>query len=149
MSGVVCALRGGPGSYYTRRAGLERSTADVTPLYLLIVIPAESYVDLHDGEQRAIRAEMAWRELALARATASQLGQPDAQFNIQVRVGELRAVVSEFVAEVGAESLLLGAPRVASDAVLTPSQVQELAAEFRARLGISVDIIRRKAAAEA
>ncbi|MCP3977609.1 MAG: hypothetical protein GY720_24250 [bacterium] len=146
MSGIVCALRGGPGSYYTRRAGLERSTADDIPLYLLIVIPAESYGDLHEGEQRAIRAEMAWRELALARATASQLGQPDAQFNIQVRIGDLRAVVSEFTAEVGAGNLLLGTPRKAADAVLSSSEVAELAGEFQAQLGITVDIIRPQAA---
>ncbi len=146
MSAIVCALRGGPGSYYTRRAGLQRSTADDTPLYLLIVIPADSYGDLHEGEQRAIRAEMAWRELALARATASQLGQPDAQFNIQVRIGDLSAVVSEFTAEVEASSLLLGAPRMAADAVLSPSEVEALAAGFRDELGVVVDIIRPEAA---
>lgn len=146
MSGIVCALRGGPGSYHTRRAGLELSTSRDIPVYLLVVIPADSYDKLHDGEQRAIRAEMAWRELALARATASQLGRPEAQFNIQVKIGELRSVIAEFIEGVDAEVLLLGTPRKAMDALLSEGDLESLAAGFREQLGLRVDIVRPEAA---
>jgi nucleotide-binding universal stress UspA family protein len=142
MSGIVCAVRGGPGSYYTRREGLARALETGSPLYLLVVVPPGSYGPLHDGEQRAIRAEMAWRELALARSNASQMGSPDAKFNIQIRIGELRDTIAEFVREVGADLLLLGTPRDAIDASLSREMIQELAAGLRADLTVEVEVVR-------
>ncbi|NND01983.1 MAG: universal stress protein [Acidimicrobiia bacterium] len=126
MKPIVCAVRGGPGSHFTRRAALERSIATGAPLYILVTVAPDAYLPLHAGEQRAIRAELAWRELALARADASQLGQPDAQFNIQVRVGDLGETLAAFAAEVDAGAVLIGSPRDAVDAALNGTDVEEL-----------------------
>lgn len=142
MSGIVCAVRGGPGSHYTRREGLTRALETGAPLYLLVVVPPGSYEPLHEGEQRAIRAELAWRELALARSNAAQMGSPDAQFNIQIRIGELRETIAEFVQEVGASRLLLGAPRDAIDASFSEEMIGALAGELRSDLNIEVEVVR-------
>lgn len=143
MSGrpIVGAVRGGPGSHYTRRAALEKSIALGAPLYLLVTVPAAAYDPRHRGEQRAIRAELAWRELALARANAAQLGHPDAQFNIQVRIGELADTVVDFVAEVDAGTVLLGRPRPALDAALNDGDLGELVARLRAATGVEVVVV--------
>ena len=141
MSGIVCAVRGGPGSHYTRREALAQASATGAPLYLLVVVSPGSYGPLHEGEQRAIRAEMAWRELALARSNAAQLGSPDTQFNIQIRIGELGEAIAEFVREVDADRLLLGAPREALDAMLSEDAVAELAAGLHESLGIEVEVV--------
>lgn len=141
MSGIVCAVRGGPGSHYTRREGLSRALETGAPLHLLVVVPPASYGPLHEGEQRAIRAELAWRELALARSNAAQMGSPDAQFNIQIRIGELRETITEFAQEVGADRVVLGAPRDAIDAALSEEMIQELAAGLRADLKVDVDVV--------
>lgn len=141
MRSIVCAVRGGPGSHFTRRAALERSISTGAALYLLVSVATADYEPLHHGEQRAIRAELAWRELALARANAAQLGHPEAQFNIQIRVGDLAAIVEEFAREVDAGTVLLGEPRHALDAALPGSHVEELAAGLRQRLGIDVEVI--------
>ncbi len=138
---IVCAVRGGPGSHYTRRAALERAGVTARLLYILVTVPAEAYEPLHEGEQRAIRAELAWRELALARANAAQLGNPDAQFNIQIRIGELGAVVADFAVEVEASLVMLGAPRRAPDASLTAESLEALAGSLRSRLDIEVEIV--------
>jgi nucleotide-binding universal stress UspA family protein len=142
MSGIVCAVRSGPGSHYTRRAGLTRALETGAPLFLLVVVPPGSYEPLHEGEQRAIRAELAWRELALARSNAAQMGSPEAQFNIQIRIGELRDTIAELVREVGADLLLLGTPRDAIDASLSREMIHELAAGLRADLAVEVEVIR-------
>lgn len=142
MSGIVCAVRSGPGSHYTRRAGLTRALETGAPLVLLVVVPPGSYEPLHEGEQRAIRAELAWRELALARSNAAQMGSPEAQFNIQIRIGELRDTIAELVREVGADLLLLGTPRDAIDASLSREMIHELAAGLRADLAVEVEVIR-------
>lgn len=142
MKGIVCAVRGGPGSHYTRREGLTQSLETGAPLYLLVVVPPGAYVPLHEGEQRAIRAELAWRELALARSNAAQMGSADAQFNIQIRIGELRETIAEFMQEVGADRLLLGAPRDAMDATLSEEMIQELAGDLHRQFDIEVEVVR-------
>jgi len=141
MKPIVCALRGGPGSHFTRRHALEQTAATGAALYLLVVIPASAYNPLHEGEQRSIRAEMAWRELALARANAAQLGLPDIQFNIQIRIGVLQATIAEFVESVDAGTVLLGAPRDAHDAHMSAASIDSLAAELRSGLGVAVEIV--------
>lgn len=141
MGSIVCALRGGPGSHYTRREALERTLRTQQPLYIIVVIPPATYNPLHEGEQRAIRAEMAWRELALARANAAQLGEPELQFNIQIRIGELQDAIVEFAESVEADVVLLGSPRLAPDATMTVESVDTLADELRQRLSIDVDVV--------
>ncbi len=145
MSGIVCAVRGGPGSHYTRREGLAQALETGVPLYLLVVVSPGSYVPLHEGEQRAIRAELAWRELALARSNAAQMGSPEAQFNIQIRVGELRETIAAFVQEVGANQVLLGAPRDAIDATLSEEAIVALVRDLRSDLNIEIEIVRPEA----
>ena len=138
MSGIVCAVRGGPGSHFTRREGLLQAAETGAPLYLLVVVSPDSYGPLHEGEQRAIRAELAWRELALARSNAAQMGSPDAQFNIQIRIGELQETIAEFATEVGADRLLLGTPRDAIDATLSKEELEALVADMQTRLDVVV-----------
>jgi nucleotide-binding universal stress UspA family protein len=145
VSGIVCAVRGGPGSHYTRREGLVQALATGVPLYLLVVVAPGSYRPLHEGEQRAIRAELAWRELALARSSAAQMGSPDAEFNIQIRIGELRETIAEFAEEVGADRVLLGAPRDAIDATLSDDKFAELVGKLRNELNIEIKVVRPEA----
>jgi hypothetical protein len=142
MSGIVCAVRGGPGSHYTRREGLVQAVETGAPLYLLVVVSPDSYGPLHEGEQRAIRAELAWRELALARSNAAQMGSPDAQFNIQIRIGELHETIAGFVQEVNADRLFLGVPREAIDATLSEETIRALADDLRTGLKIDVEVVR-------
>lgn len=141
MSGIVCAVRGGPGSYYTRREGLAQALETGAPLYLLVVVSPGSYRPLHDGEQRAIRAELAWRELALARSNAAQLGSPDAPFSIQIRIGELQETLADFVTEVGAHRLLLGTPRSAMDATLSEDMILGMVSQLRRDLNVEVQVV--------
>lgn len=142
MSGIVCAVRGGPGSHYTRREALLQADATGAPLYLLVVVAPHSYGPLHEGEQRAIRAELAWRELALARSNAAQMGAPELQFNIQIRIGELEETITDFVRELSADRLLVGAPREALDATLSEDGIAALAAGLHENLGIEVEVVR-------
>ena len=145
MSGIVCAVRGGPGSHYTRHEGLVQALETGTPLYLLVVVSPDSYEPLHEGEQRAIRAELAWRELALARSNAAQMGSSDAHFNIQIRIGELPETIAGFVREVGADRVLLGAPRDAMDATLSEDMIAELVDKLRSDLNIEIEVVRPEA----
>ena len=60
MSDVVAAIRGGPGSYQTRLAALRQGEDNDAAVHFLSVIDPVAYQPLHEGEQHAIRVEMAW-----------------------------------------------------------------------------------------
>ena len=118
MADVVCAIRGGPGSYQTRLAALRRAAGTGVAVHFLSVVDPIGYEPLHAGEKEAIRAEMAWRDVALARATAAHAELGDVRFTVTVRVGGLAETIAGFAREMEAGSILMGNPRAASDAVL-------------------------------
>jgi hypothetical protein len=70
------------------------------------------------------------------------MGSPDAQFNIQIRIGELHETIAGFLQEVNADRLFLGAPRVAMDAALSEETIRALADGLRTDLKIDVEVVR-------
>jgi K+-sensing histidine kinase KdpD len=139
MADVVCALRGGPGSYQTRLAGLQLASERGVTVHFVSVVDPSAYKPLHEGEQNAIRAEMAWRDLAMARATAARAELDGARFTVAVRVGELVEAVAAYAKEMSAGSILIGRPRAAPDATLAGS-LEQFTADLRLRAGVPVAI---------
>jgi hypothetical protein len=139
MGDVLCAVRGGPGSYATRVAALEAGGADGTVHFLSVVAPG-IYDPLHAGEQHAIRTELAWRDLVIGKAIASRLGDDEAQFTVEVRVGDLAETIAEYARELGVERILLGRPRAAPDAVLAESE-EEFVAGLEEASGVPVEVV--------
>jgi hypothetical protein len=141
MADVVCAIRGGPGSYQTRLAALQRAVETGVAVHFVSVVDPIAYGPLHEGEQRAIRAEMAWRDVALARATASHAELEDVRFTVTVRVGELAETIAGFAREMDAGSILIGNPRAAADAVLVDEAAAQFADGLRQETGIPVFMV--------
>lgn len=140
MPDVVCAIRGGPGSYHARLGALQHAAASEVTVHFVSVIDPVAYRPLHEGEQHAIRAEMAWRDVALARATAAHAELGEVRFTVAVRVGELAATIGEFAREVGASSILIGRPRLAADAILAGGEGQ-FVEELRQNTGLPVEVL--------
>jgi nucleotide-binding universal stress UspA family protein len=138
---VLCAIRGGPGSYQTRLGALQHAADKEVTVHFLSVIDPASYEPLHEGEQHAIRAEMAWRDLAMAKATSARAELPDVRFTVTVLVGELASTISEYAREIGAGSILIGSPRSATDATLAQGGVGRFAEELRQRAGLAVVVV--------
>ena len=141
MPDVVCAIRGGPGSYQTRLAALQQAAETGVAVHFVSVVDPIAYGPLHEGEQHAIRAEMAWRDVALARATAAHAGLQDARFTVAVRVGELAGAIADFAREVEAGSILIGNPRAAADAVLVDDAAAKFADGLRRDTGLPVFMV--------
>ena len=141
MNDVVCAVRGGPGSYRLRAAALERVHGLGVPVHFLSVVDPLAYGSLHEGEQNAIRAEMAWRDLAIAKATAAHIGVPEVRFTVQVRVGPLAEMIASYAIKLGAETILIGSPRSAADATLADTGAEVFAEDLRRRTGASVVVV--------
>ena len=141
MPDVVCAIRGGPGSYHTRLGALQHAASHNVTVHFVSVVDPAAYEPLHEGEQHAIRAEMAWRDLALAQATAAHAELNDVQFTVAVRVGELATAISEYAREVAAGSILIGSPRSAADATFVEGGVDRFVGELRQTAGVAIVVV--------
>jgi nucleotide-binding universal stress UspA family protein len=137
----MCAIRGGPGSYQTRLAALQYAADRGIAVHYVSIVDPLAYEPLHEGEQHAIRAEMAWRDLAMTRATAAHAGLEDVRFTVAVRVGTLAETIAAYAKEVEAGSILIGSPRPAADAVLAVGGAEQFAEELRRLSGIEVVVI--------
>ena len=141
MTDIVCAIRGGPGSYQTRLAALQHASRHNVTVHFVSVVDSVAYDPLHEGEQHAIRAEMAWRDLALAKATAAHAGLDDVRFTVAVRVGDLADAIATYSKDVEAGSILMGTPRPAADAALTDGGAERFAEELDNIAGIPVVVV--------
>lgn len=141
MAEFVCAVRGGPGSHHTRQAGIAHAHESGARVHFLSVVDPDAYEPLHGGEQDAIRAEMAWRDLVLARSAATHAGADNARYTVEIRVGQLAPTIAGYAAEIEAEHIMIGTPRLATDAALALSDLQEFADELKAQSGIEVVIV--------
>ena len=84
---------------------------------------------------------MAWRDVALARATASHAELVDVRFTVTVRVGELAETIAGFAREMDAGSILIGNPRAAADAVLVNEAAAQFADGLRQDTGLPVFMV--------
>jgi hypothetical protein len=141
VADVVCAIRGGPGSYHTRLAALQHGADHGVAVHFVSVVDPVAYQPLHEGEQHAIRAEMAWRDLAMGRATAARAGLADVRFTVAVRVGDLVDTIVGYAREVGAGSILIGTPRSAADAALAGGGAEQFAQDLRRTGGVAVMVL--------
>ena len=137
---VVCAIRGGPGSYQLRLVALMHAADNDVTVHFVSIVDPVAYDPLHEGEQHAIRFEMAWRDLAMAKAAASRAGLGEVHYTVAVRVGALTDTIATFAREVVAEAILVGSPRSAADAKFVGG-TDEFAAELRSVTGLTVDVM--------
>ena len=141
MPDAVCAIRGGPGSYQTRLAGLQYAEDNGVAVHFLSVVDPVTYEPLHEGEQHAIRAEMAWRDLALAKTTAARAGLDDVRYTVAAKVGGLVETIAGYAKEMEATSILVGSPRSSTDAALAGGGVMQFADELRLSAGVAVVVV--------
>jgi hypothetical protein len=141
VTDVVCAIRGGPGSYQTRLAALHYAADRDVVVHFVSIVDPVAYEPFHEGEQHAIRAEMAWRDLAMTRAIASHTGLDDVRFTVAVRVGALAGTIAAYAKEVAAGSILIGSPRPAADAALASGGAEQFAKELRQSGGVAVVVV--------
>ena len=122
MTDAVCAIRGGPGSYQTRRAGLQYAEDNGVAVHFLSVVDPVAYEPLHEGEQHAIRAEIAWRGLALAETIAARAGLDVVRYTVASNVVVVVESIPAYSPEMAATTIALRSPLSSSDAALACAQ---------------------------
>jgi nucleotide-binding universal stress UspA family protein len=131
MSGIVCAVRGGPRSQHTIDRAVALAEETGLTLHLLYIVNLSFLTHTVTSRVRTISEQMRQMgESILLTAQARAAGQ-GVMAQTVVRQGEVGEEISEFCHELGADYLVLGRPGGADEKdVFTHDQL----AQFRERI---------------
>lgn len=131
MSGIVCAIRGGPSSQPTidRAVALAQETG--LPLHFLYVVNLDFLTRTITSRVRTISEQMRQMGESILLAAQAQAAVQDVPAQIVVRQGEVGEEIAVLCHEVSADYLVLGRPGGAGEGdVFT----QDRLAQFRERI---------------
>ena len=142
MGPIVCATRGGDASRRTqeRAIALARERGDA----LIFLFVADTNF-AHPASQALADAlvdeleRLGRRLLCIARARAEEQG---ISADIVVRHGAVRQAIEDFLREVQASTLFLGAPGTGSEnKTFSPGELPQFAQEINANTGVEVFVV--------
>ncbi|MCP4421500.1 MAG: universal stress protein [Chloroflexi bacterium] len=143
MGSIVCATRGGEGSRAAQILAIERAKAAKKPLLFLYVVDPNSLDDdIEKSLKDALLAELNWMgetllRIAQKRADAAYLGS-----EVKIRRGNVRNEIVRFLQDIGADLLVLGAPRGTTANVFGDDAIERLADGIKQEANVSVEIAR-------
>lgn len=111
MSGIICAIRGGPDSQVTIRKAIELAEATGLPLYFLYVVNLDFLARTSSTRMHTISKEMRQMgEFILLAAQSSAIARGITAEGI-VRQGNVGEEIVSLCHELSADYLVLGRPR--------------------------------------
>jgi hypothetical protein len=142
MANIVCATRGGAGSRAVQQAAITYAREKGSELVFLFVIDTSSVEGEEEELVSAVRDELYFLGQTLLRIAKKRAANYHVAAEIVVRQGMVREQITGFLAESGAELLLLGAPRGTSDAIFGDDVIEQFAEAICRDTGVEVEIIR-------
>jgi nucleotide-binding universal stress UspA family protein len=139
MSGIVCAVRGGPRSQHTidRAVALARETG--LSLHFLYVVNVGFLTRTTTVRVRTISEQMRQMGESVLLTAQAQAAAEGALAQAAVRQGEVREEISRLCHELSADYLVLGRPGGADEeSVFTEDQLAAFRAEVEMETGASV-----------
>jgi nucleotide-binding universal stress UspA family protein len=142
MGPIVCATRGGAASRRTQERAIQLAQENDALLIFLFVADTSGAGQLESPLAEAVADELVQlghRLLAIARERAAGQG---VTAQTAVRVGRVREVAEEFLREVGAGQLVVGASNAASEPqILLPGEINSFAQGVQAATGVPVLVV--------
>lgn len=132
MSGIVCAIRGGPASKSTLRKAIELAQEGQRPLYLLYVIDLNFLRRTTQSRTAGIQEEMRdMGEMILLLAQDTAVAANVATHSV-IREGEVESQIAALCNEVDADQVVVGHPISERDtAAFTPERLQQFGARLQ------------------
>ncbi|MBE2223292.1 MAG: universal stress protein [Anaerolineae bacterium] len=139
MSGIVCALRGGPASQPTINRAVSLAKETALPLFFLYVVNLEFLDRTASSRTHTISKEMAQMgEFILLTAQTKAEAQGITAQGI-IRHGNVTEEITALCHEVGADYLVMGQPQIQKDDnVFTAVLHQAFVAQIEAQTGAKV-----------
>jgi hypothetical protein len=144
MKCIVCAIRGGEGSWAVQQEAIRRARADTKRLVFLYVIDINSLGQIEQSLTSAVRAELIWLGKALVKVAQKRARAQQVIADVAIREGGVREEIGRFLQESAASLLLLGAPRGTSATVFGDDAIEQFAMSVHKETGVPVQIVRPK-----
>jgi nucleotide-binding universal stress UspA family protein len=130
MSGIVCAIRGGPGSQDTIARAIAQAQETGLPLYFLYVVNLDFLSHTSSSRIHTISHEMHQMGEFILLAAQSKAAAQGVQAEGVVRHGNIGNEIVEMCHELDADYLVLGWPKVQEEGEDESIFTQELLRNF-------------------
>ncbi len=139
MSGIICAIRGGPASRNTiaRAISLAKETGE--PLFFLYVVNLDFMASSSSSRVQTISEEMRQMGEFILLMAQSRAAEKGVEARPVIREGEVEEQIVKVAQEVGADYVVLGRPASAEAGnVFSLEKISGLADKIRKETGAEV-----------
>jgi len=144
MSGIVCAIRGGPASEPTIQQAIDTAKEENLPIYFLYVVDMNFLASTRNVGLSTISKEMYnMGEFILLTVQTRAEGQGVVAHSV-IRHGQVGEQIIRLCREVEAQYVVLGRPRGESDEnAFTHPKLQDFAAQIQNETGAEIIFAKR------
>jgi nucleotide-binding universal stress UspA family protein len=139
MSGILCAIRGGPGSQATVAQAVSLAQQTKLPLHFLYVVNLDFLARTISSRTRTISEQMHQMGESILLAAAAEAEKQGISSETVVRQGDVSSQIIDVCHELGVDYLVLGRPQSQEEEnVFTQPQIQEFVKNLEAQTGAKV-----------
>lgn len=140
MSGIVCAIRGGPHSQPTIDKAITLARETTLPLYFLYIVNLDFLAHTTSTRTHTINREMEQMGEFILLAAQSQATDQEVAAETLVRHGSVGEEIINLCKELGADYLVLGRPQMEEDErnVFTHARLKDFADLVEEQTGAKV-----------
>ena len=138
MSGILCAIRGGPASQPTIALAIETAKKYNLPIYFLYIVDLDFLASTSSSRLQTISEEMVEMGEFILLATQTQAEREGATAHGVVRRGEVSEEIVALSQEMGADYVILGKPKEEKTNVFTHDRIKSFAEIIHEKTGAEV-----------
>jgi nucleotide-binding universal stress UspA family protein len=139
MSGVVCAVRGGPRSQITIRKAIELARDNKLNLHFLYIVNLDFLTHTESSRVRFVTHELDQMGDFILLSAADQAQKAGVEAVREIRHGSVGEEIVAYSLEIEASYIVLGRPQGSEEQdVFTQERMQELEARIEAESGADV-----------
>ncbi|NIP22735.1 MAG: universal stress protein, partial [Phycisphaerae bacterium] len=127
MGCVVCATRGGEGSRAAQEAAIRYARENQYKLIFMYVVDFKTLDEFDDSLLPSVREELTWLGQSLLRIARHRAEQAGVTAEIVIREGDVMLEIEDFLQEIKADQLILGAPRGTTANVFGDDSIEKFA----------------------
>ncbi len=140
---IVCATRGGEVSRRTQQRAVELARDRDALLIFFFAVDTSFAAKINERLDQALDDEMAYLGRTLLHIARSRAERQGVKAQAIVRRGPVTATLTDYLREVNAATLILGAPREDSDHhSFEPGEIDKFADKIRQETGIEVLVVK-------
>lgn len=138
MSGILCAIRGGPASQPTISLAIQIAKKYDLPIYFLYIVDLNFLTATNSARLQTISEEMVEMGEFILLATQTQAEREGVTAHGVVRHGDVRDEIISLSHEVDANYVILGKPKEKKTNVFTDDHLKSFAEIIREETGAEV-----------